>query len=162
MVTTTQRQISFSNEHPCARLACPKDLSGILHLFEASKVSRPVEPRSRADEIWLTTLNRTGVSVFVSEAVRSIVATCMLIVAPNLLRGGRQHGFIENVVTHPNFRGRGHGSAVLAAALDQAWQHDCHHVLLQSGRADECVHAFYEKAGFVPGLRTGYAAVRPS
>lgn len=147
---------------PAARLACPGDLNGILRLFEASEVSRPAEPRSRAEEIWLTTLSRTGLSVFVSEAAQSIVATCMLIVAPNLLRGGRQHGFIENVVTHPDIRGRGHGSAVLAAALDQAWQDDCHHVLLQSGRADARVHAFYEKAGFVPGLRTGYVAMRPS
>lgn len=147
---------------PAARLAYATDLTGILQLFEASEVSHPAEPHSRAEEIWLTTLSRTGVSVFVSEATERIVATCMLIVAPNLLRGGRQHGFIENVVTHPDFRGRGHGSAVLAAALDQAWQEDCHHVLLQSGRADERVHTFYEKAGFVPGLRTGYVAMRPS
>jgi ribosomal protein S18 acetylase RimI-like enzyme len=148
--------------NPPARLARATDLSGILALFEASEVSRPAEPRSRAEEIWLTMLSRAGVSVFVSEATQSIVASCMLIVAPNLLRDGRQHGFIENVVTHPDFRGRGHGSAVLAAALVRAWKEDCHHVLLQSGRADERVHAFYEKAGFVPGLRTGYVAMRPS
>ena len=147
---------------PDARLARATDLGGILRLFEASEFNHPAEPRSRAEEIWLTTLGRTGVSVFVSEATQSIVATCMLIVAPNLLRSGRQHGFIENVVTHPDFRGLGHGSAVLAAALDQAWQEDCHHVLLQSGRADERVRAFYEKAGFAPGLRTGYVAMRPS
>lgn len=147
---------------PAARPARLTDLSGILRLFDASEVSRSAEPRSSAEEIWQTTLNRAGVSVFVSEVGPRIVATCMLIVAPNLLRGGRQHGFIENVVTHPSFRGRGHGSAVLAAALEQAWQEDCHHVLLQSGRADERVHAFYEKAGFVPGLRTAYVALRPS
>lgn len=145
-----------------ARLAFPVDLSGILDLFEVSEVSRAVEPHSRAKEIWAATLDRAGVSVFVSEAAQTVVATCMLITAPNLLRGGRQHGFIENVVTHPEFRGQGYGSAVLAAALDRAWQEDCHHVLLQSGRADERVHTFYEKAGFIPRLRTGYVALRPS
>ena len=144
-----------------ARLAHATDLGGILRLFEAAEVSRPAA-RSRAEEIWLETLGRTGVSVFVSEATQTVVATCMLIVVPNLLRSGRQHGFIENVVTHPDFRGRGHGSAVLEAALESAWQEDCHHVLLQSGRADPRVHAFYEKAGFVPGLRTAYVATRPS
>jgi hypothetical protein len=30
----------------------------------------------------------------------------MLITAPNLLRGGRVHGFLENVVTHPECRGQ--------------------------------------------------------
>jgi len=135
-------------------------LDGLLNLFEASEVSPPVEPRSLAEEIWQEILDRRGVTVFVSEAGRTVVATCMLIVAPNLLRGGRQHGFIENVVTHPDFRGQGHGSAVLAAALECAWQSDCHHVLLQSGRADPRVHDFYRKAGFVPGLRTAYVATR--
>jgi putative oxidoreductase len=62
---------------PLARLARPEDLSGILQIFEVSKVSRLVEPRSRAEAIWLATLERTGVSVFVSEAAQSVVATCM-------------------------------------------------------------------------------------
>lgn len=146
---------------PFARLGFARDLPSILRLFEASEVSRSAEPRARAEQIWRETLDRTGVSVFVSEAGQNIVATCMLVVAPNLLRGGRQHGFIENVVTHPDFRGQGYGSAVLSAALERAWQEDCHHVLLQSGRTDPRVHAFYEKAGFVPGLRTAYAAMRP-
>jgi len=85
----------------------------------------------------------------------------MLVIAPNLLRGGRRHGFLENVVTHPELRGRGHGRAVVLAALGHAWAADCHHVLMQSGRADPRVHAFYERLGFKPGLRVAYAAVRP-
>jgi GNAT superfamily N-acetyltransferase len=84
----------------------------------------------------------------------------MLITAPNLLRQGRSHGFLENVVTHPDFRGRGHGRAVVSAALTQAWAADCHHVLMQSGRAEPGVHKFYEGLGFVPGRRTVYVALR--
>ena len=98
----------------------------------------------------------------VCDADAQIVATCMLISAPNLLRGGQQHGIIENVVTHPGFQGRGHGRAVIAAALDEAWKRDCYQVLLQSARADPRVHRFYEGCGFVPGLRTAYCARRPA
>jgi GNAT superfamily N-acetyltransferase len=147
---------------PVARLAGASDLDDLLQLFEQAEVSRPAEPRWRAEEIWREILGRAGVSVFVSEASQRIVATCMLIVAPNLLRGGRQHGFIENVVAHPNFRGQRYGSAVLSAALERAWQENCHHVLLQSGRPDPRVHAFYQKAGFIAGLRTAYVATRPA
>ncbi|HTW69490.1 MAG TPA: GNAT family N-acetyltransferase, partial [Acetobacteraceae bacterium] len=86
----------------------------------------------------------------------------MLVMAPNLLRGGRRHGFLENVVTHPELRGQGHGSAVVLAALEHAWANDCHHVLMQSGRADPRVHAFYERLGFRPGLRVPYVAMRPA
>jgi GNAT superfamily N-acetyltransferase len=86
----------------------------------------------------------------------------MLVIAPNLLRGGRRHGFLENVVTHPEMRGQGHGKAVVQAALVHAWAADCHHVLMQSGRADPRVHAFYEGLGFRPGLRVAYVATRPT
>jgi len=146
---------------PAARLADAADLDALLALFAVSDVSRAVAPRARPVQIWQETLARDGLAVFVSEADATIVSTCMLITVPNLLRGGRQHGIIENVVTHPNYWGRGHGRAVIAAALAEAWERDCHHVLLHSGRADPRVHRFYEGCGFVPGLRTAYAARRP-
>ncbi len=64
-------------------------------------------------------------------------------------------------MTHPACRGHGHGRAVVAAALAEAWARDCYHVLLQSGRKDPRVHRFYETCGFEPGVRTGYVARRP-
>jgi len=127
-----------------------------------SEVSAAAEPRDRAERIWLETLERDGIAVFVADARERLVATCTLITAPNLLRGGRGHGFIENVVTHHEFRGQGYGRAVVRAALDRAWAEDCFHVLLQSGRADPRVHRFYESCGFEPGARTGYVARRPA
>jgi len=146
---------------PNARLAVAADLDALLALFAASDVSRSAEPE-RAERIWAEMLARKGLAVFVSDAESRIVATCMLITAPNLLRGGRQFGIVENVATHPDFQGRGHGRAVIDAALAEAWKQDCHQVLLQSGRADPNVHRFYENCGFVPGLRTAYCARRPA
>lgn len=147
---------------PNARLAVAADLDALLALFAASDVSRSAEPSARAEQIWAEMLAREGVAVFVSEADSKIVSTCMLITTPNLLRGGRQFGIVENVATHPGFQGRGHGRAVIAAALAEAWKQDCHQVLLQSGRADPRVHRFYEACGFVPGLRTAYCARQPA
>jgi GNAT superfamily N-acetyltransferase len=146
---------------PDARAARADDLDSLLALFRASEVSAHAEPCERAGRIWSDTLSCESVAVFVSEAESGIVATCMLITAPNLLRSGRRHGFLENVVTHPAYRGQGHGRAVLHAALEEAWARDCHHVLMQSGRADPRVHRFYEGCGFRPGLRTAYVAHRP-
>jgi GNAT superfamily N-acetyltransferase len=143
---------------PPARLAQAADLPDLLALFEVSEVSAAAQPRERAETIWRETLAQPGVYVFVSDDGGRIAATCMLITAPNLLRGGRRHGFLENVVTHPELRGQGHGKAVVGAALAHAWSVDCHHVLMQSGRADPRVHEFYEGLGFRPGLRTAYVA----
>ena len=147
---------------PKARLAQASDLEQLLDLFRVSEVSSIAEPAGRAKRIWSETLTRKGVAVFVSDAGAQIAATCMLITAPNLLRSGRGHGFLENVVTHPAFRGQGHGRAVVQAALTEAWARDCYHVLLQSGRKDSRIHRFYESCGFKPGVRTAYVANRPT
>lgn len=143
------------------RLAVASDLPSLLALFAVSEVSAAAQPLERAEFIWAQTLSQPGVRVFVSDDNDRIASTCMLVTAPNLLRGGGSHGFLENVVTHPELRGRGHGKAVIRAALDHAWAMGCHHVLMQSGRADPRVHAFYEGLGFKPGLRVAYVARRP-
>jgi GNAT superfamily N-acetyltransferase len=147
---------------PAARLAHAADLIPLLELYRVSEVSSAVEPIERAGQIWQEILSCNGVALFVSTADERIVASCMLITAPNLLRGGRSHGFLENVVTHPEFRGHGHGRAVVDAALAEAWSRNCHHVMMQSGRKDPKVHRFYERCGFEPGLRTGYVIRRPA
>jgi GNAT superfamily N-acetyltransferase len=146
---------------PEARRARADDLVSLLALFRVSEVSAAAEPMERAVRIWSEMLARDGLTVFVAGAEAKIVSTCMLITVPNLLRAGRLHGFLENVVTHPDFRGRGYGRAVVLAALASAWEQDCFHVFLQSGRADPRVHRFYEGCGFEPGLRTAYVARRP-
>ncbi len=147
---------------PEARPAQANDLDSLLALFRVVEVSAFAEPRERAERIWSEILSQDSVAVFVSDADSAVVATCMLITAPNLLRTGRGHAFLENVVTHPEHRGQGHGRAVVTAALAEAWARDCHHVLMQSGRADPRVHRFYEQCGFEAGVRVGYAARRPA
>ena len=147
---------------PAARLGRASDLSSLLALFEVSEVSTAAQPCERAESIWRDTLAQRGAYVFVSDDGDRIAATCMLITAPNLLRDGRRHGFLENVVSHPELRGRGHGKAVVQAALAHAWTAGYHHVLMQSSRADPAVHGFCEALGFQPGLRTAYLASRPA
>jgi len=51
----------------------------------------------------------------------AMVASATLIVAPNLLRGGRSHGFLENVAVHPDWQGKGNGRVIIRFLLDLAW-----------------------------------------
>jgi len=83
--------------------------------------------------------------VFDGEA---LIASCNLAVIPNLTRGGRSYGVIENVVTHAEHRSRGHGQAVIRHAIEEAWQAGCYKVVLTTGRKDPAVWAFYERCGF--------------
>src|SRR5260370_35246118 len=111
---------------PRARLAQASDLERLLDLFRVSEVSSTAQPPDRAERIWSETLTRKGVAIFVSDAGARIAATCMLITAPNLLRSGRGHGFLENVITHPEFPGLGQGRSVVQAALTAAGSDDCY------------------------------------
>lgn len=143
---------------PVARRVTEDDLPQLLALFEASEVSAVTD---HPMPIWRVMLNHPGMFIFVASAEGVIVATATLITAPNLLRRGRSHAFLENVMTHPEHQGQGFGKAVVSAALASAWQKGCHHVLLQSGRADPRVHQFYRSMGFEPGVREAYVAHTP-
>jgi GNAT superfamily N-acetyltransferase len=147
---------------PTVRLALEGDLASLLELFACAEVSAHVQPIERARAIWAETIASDATDVFVAVEGERVAATCMLITAPNLLRGGRRLGVLENVVSHPDFRRGGYGRAVVEAALQAAWDKDCFHVLMQSGRQDSAVHQFYRDRGFLPGLRTAYAIHNPA
>jgi GNAT superfamily N-acetyltransferase len=147
---------------PTVRLAIEDDLASLLELFSRSEVSAHVQPIERARAIWAETIASDAADVFVAVEGERVAATCMLITAPNLLRGGRRHGYLDNVVSHPDFRRGGYGRAVIEAALQAAWDKDCHHVMMQSGRQDPAVHRFYKDRGFLPGLRTAYVVHNPA
>ena len=80
---------------------------------------------------------------------------------PNLSRGARPYGVIENVVTDAGHRRSGLGRAVLEAALDQAWAADCYKVLLATGSRRESTLRFYEGVGFTRDAKTYFEIRRP-
>lgn len=86
-----------------------------------------------------------------------MAAACVLCVVPNLTRGLRPYGLIENVVTHAEYRRRGLGRAVLHHALAHAWSCGCYKVMLLTGKGEE-VHRFYEAAGFDGNLKRAFVA----
>ena len=77
-----------------------------------------------------------------------LLSCCTICIIPNLTRGCRPFGIIENVVTHEDFRNRGYGKDVLGHALGYAWSRNCHNVMLQTSRKEEATLKFYESAGF--------------
>ncbi|CAM4055382.1 GNAT family N-acetyltransferase [Roseateles saccharophilus] len=92
----------------------------------------------------------------------ALIASCNLAVIPNLTRGGRSYGVIENVVTHADHRGRGHGQAVIRHAIAQAWAAGAYKVVLTTSRKDPAVWAFYESCGFDSGDKRAFVIRRPA
>jgi GNAT superfamily N-acetyltransferase len=99
--------------------------------------------------------------VIVAQVAELLVSSCTLAIVPNLSRGGRSYGVIENVVTHTDHRRRGLGRRVLAHAVALAWQADCYKVHLATGSKRETTLRFYEEAGFHRGGKTYFEIRRP-
>ena len=96
--------------------------------------------------------------VFVDD---TLVTSCTLSIIPNLTRGCRPYGVIENVVTHPEFRRRGYGKGILQHALAEAWSMRCYKVMLLTGWKDEETCKFYESAGFDRHAKQAFLAKPP-
>lgn len=90
----------------------------------------------------------------------ALIASCNLAVVPNLTRGGRSYGVIENVVTREDCRGHGHGQAVIRHAIEEAWSAGCYKVVLTTSRKDPAVWAFYERCGFDGGDKRAFVIRR--
>jgi GNAT superfamily N-acetyltransferase len=145
------------------RRAEDRDLPELLALYRDLTPDMPELSHDLAHSRWREILEADHVAVFVTEADRVLVASSTLITAPNLMRGATPHGFLENVVTHADYRRQGYGREVVGAGLSEAWARGCERVLLVTGRMhlNPYVADFYESCGFTSG-RAGLMAQRPS
>ena len=143
------------------RTAILSDIEAIEALYLHLNSDRPSLDRKRTTEILNQIINADEFQLFICLDNGQMVASCMLAFVPNLMRGGRPHAFLENVVTHKDHRRKGHGRAVINAALGMAWKRRAYQVLLFSARPDPNVHTFYECCGFKNGRKAGYVILHP-
>jgi GNAT superfamily N-acetyltransferase len=118
----------------------------------------PLPEKSKLTSIWNEITANPRLHYFVLEFEDKIISSCTLSIIPNLTRGGRPYGVIENVVTHVEYRRRGFGTSILQHSLNIAWKNKCYKVMLLTGSKDPAIHLFYEKAGFKKGEKTGFVA----
>jgi GNAT superfamily N-acetyltransferase len=133
---------------PSIRPVGPYDLEGLLKLYLHLNPADPRLSESVAKTRFREMLEHPGLTVFGVFVENRLTASCVLHVLPNLTRGGAPYALIENVVTDPAERRRGHGRLALRAATDAAMAAGCYKVMLMTGRADPGVERFYESCGF--------------
>jgi GNAT superfamily N-acetyltransferase len=137
------------------RPATRADLPGLLDLYQHLDPEDDRPTLDTAARVLDRFLAYAGSAILLGEVDGALVASCTLVVVPNLTRGGSPYGLIENVVTHSDFRRRGYGKQVLAAASSAAWDARCYKVMLMAGSKKPEILKFYLDAGFEQS-KTGF------
>jgi GNAT superfamily N-acetyltransferase len=136
------------------RTATIEDVDKVIELY--SGYDRPPDPKPPAKDIEaiFDSITSTGY-LAVAEIGGNIVGTYAMYICPNLARGGRPFGIMENVIVSAAWRRKGVGRALMMHAKDSARVAGCYKLMLCTGRDRIGNHSFYEACGFV-GNKIGY------
>ncbi|RVD51992.1 MAG: GNAT family N-acetyltransferase [Mesorhizobium sp.] len=133
----------------------PADLPALALLYQHLNPGDAIVPPEEAQIILERFVRYPGSVVLGGWHDDELVASCTLVVIPNLTRGGMSYALIENVVTAASHRKRGFGRALLERAVSIAWEHGCYKAMLLTGSTEPATLAFYRGAGFEQN-KTGF------
>ena len=85
-----------------------------------------------------------------------IISSCVCVIIPNLTRNVRPYAFVENVVTHEAYRGKGYAGECLDYAKRIALDNNCYKMMLLTGSKKPETWHFYEKAGYNRNDKTAF------
>ncbi len=133
-----------------------RDFDGLIHLYTYLH-NNPVPDRSdEVMSVWDKILYDKDHHIIVSEVDGMIVSSCVCVIIPNLTHGQQPYAFVENVVTHPEYRGRGFATACLDYAKEIAQKENCYKIMLLTGSKRESTLNFYERAGYNSKDKTAF------
>lgn len=107
-------------------------------------------------DTWQTIMADKNHHIIVNVIDDRIVSSCVCVIIPNLTRGVRPYAFVENVVTHSDFRGMGYASECLKFADSIAMETGCYKMMLLTGSKSEKTLEFYRHAGYNSTDKTAF------
>lgn len=132
------------------------EIKDLLELYTHLHELGVPEDSERLQNTWENIINDENHHIIVCEADGRLVSSCVCVIIPNLTRNIRPYAFIENVVTHTDYRGKGYASACLNYAKELAVKADCYKMMLLTGSKNESTLKFYEKAGYNCADKTAF------
>ena len=139
------------------RLIRYDELEKLLSLYQQLHPEDPyVRGRESLETLWNEIYNDPNLHYLVIEKDEKIISSCSLAIIKNLTRNLRPYGLIENVITYSGYRKNGYGTKVLHKAVEIAEENNCYKVMLLTGSKTKETLSFYEKAGFIQGIKTGF------
>lgn len=123
-----------------------------LHLHERSVP----EMTAHLAQTWEQIMQDHNHHLIVKVVDNKIVSSCVCVIIPNLTRDVRPYAFVENVVTHGDYRGKGYATECLNYAAELARKVGCYKIMLLTGSRDPKTLHFYEQAGYNSSDKTAF------
>ena len=138
------------------REAVITDLDAILDLYLYLHEESLPEKDEHLKDTWMQIIQDTNHHLIVNEIDGKIVSSCVCVIIPNLTRNVRPYAFIENVVTHKDYRKRGYAGECLNYAKQLSEKENCYKMMLLTGSKRPETLRFYENAGYNSGDKTAF------
>lgn len=123
-----------------------------LHLHEKTIP----DTTEHLNNTWNSIVKDKNYHIIVKEVDNKIVSSCVCLIIPNLTRNVRPYAFVENVVTHKDYRGKGYASECLDYAKEIAIKENCYKMMLLTGSKEEKTLNFYSNAGYNSSDKTAF------
>ncbi len=132
------------------------ELNALLELYIHLHESGIPEDSEHLQKTWESICTDVNHHIIVCELNGKIVSSCVCVIIPNLTRNIRPYAFIENVVTHEHYRGRGYATDCLCYAKELAQKENCYKMMLLTGSKEEKTLHFYRNAGYNSSDKTAF------
>ena len=124
------------------------ELSDLLELYTHLHELGVPENSEHLQNTWSVICRDGNHHIIVCEVDGKLVSSCVCVIIPNLTWNIRPYAFIENVVTHAGYRGKGYATACLNHAKDLAIKANCYKMMLLTSSKTESTLNFYKRAGY--------------
>lgn len=138
------------------REAEKEDLKELLQLYLFLHETSIPEDSEQLRKTWEDIMSDENHHLIVCEIDGKIVASCVCVIIPNLTRNVRPYAFVENVVTHEDYRKKGYATACLDYAKQLAKKNNCYKMMLLTGSKKESTLNLYRNAGYNSSDKTAF------
>lgn len=138
------------------REAREEDLKGILELYLYLHEESVPDQSDYLLHTWKEILEDKRHHLIINEINGKIVSSCVCVIIPNLTRKMRPYAFVENVVTHADYRGRGLASECLGYAKQMAQRNNSYKIMCLTGSKEKATLDFYWNTGYNSADKTAF------
>lgn len=133
-----------------------EDLEEVLQLYLFLHEKSVPELSEHLAAVWNRIVEDKSHHLLVNIVDNKIVSSCVCVIIPNLTRNVRPYAFVENVVTHKDYRGKGYATECLNYAKDLAVKENCYKMMLLTGSKEQKTLDFYQHAGYNSTDKTAF------